>query len=134
MLVAGIFIYDLMTPLGYSARILYLIPLLLVSQMARPLLVYKAAGLFTLLMVITFTANQASVPILMGIHSPLLGGTALWIAAYLLERKRKAQEALWNSEERFRITVETLWNPFAILSPVRDGNGRDRRLPLRIHQ
>jgi PAS domain S-box-containing protein len=45
------------------------------------------------------------------------------VAGHAMERKR-AEEALKKSEERFRTSVETLLEGFAILSAVRDSNGQ----------
>jgi PAS domain S-box-containing protein len=91
LLTIGIFVFDVMTPVGIAGSILYVIPLLLTfftSPVRGPI---YFCGLVTCLLWAGLFLKPPGSPVLYGVLNRLLGTSVLWILALGLIRFRRMQ-------------------------------------------
>jgi PAS domain S-box-containing protein len=129
--IVGVFALDLLTPLGITVWLLYLIPLAVSLYLLRPPMPIIVASVCTLGLVVGYFVSPS--PIHTHSNSVYIlnrgmGAVALWTVAvaarqFILGRRSllARQEELSESEERFRLLVERVQD-YAIL--MLDPNGR----------
>ncbi|MGE5496443.1 MAG: hypothetical protein ACM3Q2_00095, partial [Syntrophothermus sp.] len=117
--IAFVFTLDLLTPLGFAVWILYLLPLLMnpYKNLSKPRIFSTALSITALLWFCYFNDAPGITPIIDFINR-LLMTFAIWVTTYiqiqranthrriLLTERKKSEEALRQSEERFRVAQE----------------------------
>ena len=91
LLIIGIFVIDLLTPVGIAVSILYIIPLLLSLFTSRERDPVYVCGLVTSLLWVGLFLKPPGSPILYGVLNRMLGTSVLWIVALGLVRFRRIQ-------------------------------------------
>jgi hypothetical protein len=91
LLIIGIFVVDLLTPVGIAVSILYIIPLLLSLFTSRERDPVYVCGLATSLLWVGLFLKPPGSPILYGVLHRTLGTSVLWIVALGLVRFRRIQ-------------------------------------------
>lgn len=92
LLTIGIFIFDLLTPVGIAVSILYIVPMLLTLFTSRVSYSLYFSGLATVLLWIGLILKPPGSPLLYGVLNRTLGTSALWIVALGLVRFRRLQQ------------------------------------------
>jgi diguanylate cyclase (GGDEF)-like protein/PAS domain S-box-containing protein len=102
----GIFILDLLAPLGYAVWVIYLFPLFLASPLLKRhhLLLFSAAATTLLLIGLFFSPPGIDRPA--DVFNRLLGIVSLWTAALLILRRRKMDASLQHVRENLEKQVE----------------------------
>jgi two-component system sensor histidine kinase UhpB len=111
---AGVFVIDLVTPLGLTAWLGYVVPILLVSRTG----LRKARLILTAVCSVLVVAADAGTcradDFVVASWSMGLGVLWLWITTMLLVRYQDAQDALQESQRRFQLAMdaadEGLWD------------------------
>jgi diguanylate cyclase (GGDEF)-like protein/PAS domain S-box-containing protein len=101
----GVFVLDLLAPLGYAVWIIYLFPLILASPLLkrRHLLLFSAATTTLLLMGFFFSPPAIDRPA--AVFNRLLGIASLWTATLLIMRRRKVDVSLQHARENLEKQV-----------------------------
>ncbi|MGE5401166.1 MAG: sensor histidine kinase [Ignavibacteriales bacterium] len=107
LLMAGVFIWDIVTPLGYSIWLLYIIPLLVLpTKYLTKTYIYTTAFAGALLTVLGFMLDPAGISPRIGLFNRLMFIVILVITAYLQTIRKKIYSRLDDSEILFRSTFE----------------------------
>jgi PAS domain S-box-containing protein len=118
LLAGGIFLLDMLTPLDLVAWLLYFIPLLVISR-ARSLASLIFATAATVLIVAGYFMQSYLDPAVPDFRQSaanrLLAVGVLWTVAITLMQRRRIEEALKESEERFRTLITHALVGFFIL-------------------
>lgn len=102
LLTVGIFILDLLTPLGIAVSTLYVIPMLLTLFTPRVRDPLYFGGLATSLLWIGLILKPPGSPLLYGVLNRTLGTSVLWIVALGLTRFRLMQQETGEAERVLR--------------------------------
>jgi two-component system cell cycle sensor histidine kinase/response regulator CckA len=106
VIVAGIFILDLLTPLDYAVWLGYLLPLIIASWKLQRWFVYALAAVCTAFIVLGFIYTPSGIKSEMAIFNRFLGVCMLWVTTIFIVKLKQAVEALHESEARYRSLVE----------------------------
>ncbi len=107
VLMAAIFIGDLVSPLGYMVWVMYFLPLVLTTQLLPHLTNVVLVGCSALLL-LGFFFSRPGLPPELSLVSRGLGLFGFWFTAYFLLRHRKALDALRESANRYQVLIETM--------------------------
>jgi PAS domain S-box-containing protein len=89
LLSAGIFVLDLLAPIGVSAWLLYLLPLALTFLLPRHRAPFYYSALVTFFMFAAYAFNPAiGLPRSSDLLNRVIGLTAIWVLAFVVSRKR----------------------------------------------
>lgn len=87
---AGTFLFDCLTPLGYQEFLLYALPILLTLWLEQAWSAYVVAGLATLLVYAGWGASPAGIPAEVALLNRTLSAALFWVVAELVIRSRGA--------------------------------------------
>jgi signal transduction histidine kinase len=109
LLVAGIFILDCFTPLGYAECVLYLVPLLLTVWAGEKSYPIALAAICTVLVAIGFFVSPAGGSPIVDVIDRAMSATVVWVAAVLLVQRKRADEEIrrLNAELEARVRERT---------------------------
>lgn len=108
LLSGGIFVLDLINPVGVATWLLYLLPLsltFLVSDYRAPLYFSLGASALTLISLV-FTSGEAPVPF--DALNRVIGISAMWGFAFVASRYKRTQVALTSAEARREKVMDEL--------------------------
>ena len=108
-----IFYIDILTPLGLMVWILYFIPLFLTLHSRWKYGPYLGAGVFILLIAISFFLSPRDISEVFAIINRVFFSAMLIVTAFLISRHKQNIENLQISERRYRYIAE--WSPDAII-------------------
>jgi PAS domain S-box-containing protein len=108
-----IFYLDIITPLGLVVWVLYFIPLFLTLFFRWKYASYPWAGIFILLIAISFFLSPRDMSELFALVNRVFFAILLIVTAFFIAQYKQNVENLRNSEERYRYLTE--WSPVAIL-------------------
>ena len=125
-----IFYIDVITPLGLTVWVLYFIPLFLTLYLEWKNAPYLGAGVFILLIAISFFLSPRDVSELFAVINRVFFASMLLVTALLIARYKQSIEDLQISEKKYRYLTE--WSPDAIIvqqeGKIRYANPAGRRL------
>lgn len=107
ILVTGIFLLDLLTPLGVAEWLLYLLPIALSAQPERPRAPLLLATACTGLTALGYLFSPSGIDPWTAALNRAMGVFALWVVALSLARGVRARVVLRESEARLRTIVES---------------------------
>jgi len=87
-LMAGVFVLDLLTPLGIAMWALYILPLGLSRWLSLRYVIWVVAGACTALIILGYFYKPPGAPFDVTVTNRLLGVLMVWIAAFLLTEDR----------------------------------------------
>src|SRR6266498_3712590 len=93
-LIAGIFILDLSTPLGWADGFLYLIPLTVIFRSPQRRHLLGCAVLCTVLIILGWIFSPPGGTLGPVTYNRIMGISVLWIATGFLTRRGKMEEVL----------------------------------------
>lgn len=96
-LTIGIFMIDLLTPVGYADYLLYLIPLLVVAPVLRSLYILYFPTVSTLLIGLGFFLSPSGGDLKMAVINRIMGILVLWAASFIIIKRNQAQKSLDHS-------------------------------------
>jgi len=108
-----IFYLDIITPLGLVVWVLYIIPLFLTLFLRWKFASYPWAGIFILLIAISFFLSPRDMSELFAVVDRVFFAVLLIVTAFFIAQYKQTVENLLNSEERYRYL--TACSPIAIL-------------------
>jgi len=108
-----IFYLDIITPLGLVVWVLYFIPLFLTLFIKWKYSSYVGAGIFILLITISFFLSPRDMLELFALVNRVFFAVLLIVMAFFIAQYKQNVENLRASEERYRYLTE--WSPVAIL-------------------
>jgi len=111
-LTALVFLIDLVTPLGFTIGVLYLLPLGLTIWSAKPRAPLMAAVGGTALLAAGFFLSPPGIAPRLALVNRALAAAALWGVAFLIMARTRATGAMRETEARYRLLFET--NPHAM--------------------
>jgi len=88
----AIFIYELVTPLGYIEWMLYLIPLILLSQITNERNLLLSCVIYSVLIWLGFIYSPPGADPTLGIFNRLHGSLLIWLTASIFVLQRRHQE------------------------------------------
>lgn len=96
-LTAGVFVVDLLTPLGLPVWLLYLVPVLLSSRMRRRIWPFTSAGFCSILVVIGLYLSPPGASYPYALANRMIGVALVWAVAFLATASRTnlAQSKDW---------------------------------------
>jgi PAS domain S-box-containing protein len=106
-LTAIIFYVDAITPLGLTVWILYFIPLILTLYLSWRYAPFFAAGIFLILLGITFFLSPRDTSLLFALVNRVFFLLVLLITAVFIWNHKKSEEIFQKNEERFRCLAES---------------------------
>ncbi len=98
VLSTGIFLLDLVTPLGWAVWLLYLLPLFLTFWFSYRQYLIPFAVVCTALIVVGFIHSSPGSPVEVAVFNRSIGVLVLWITTLLLRQYKQAAEALRRQE------------------------------------
>jgi PAS domain S-box-containing protein len=116
----GGFVLDLASPLGISDWVWYFIPLLLSAYVGGRLLPILLAAVFSLLMLAGFFLSPPGIDPHLAMLSRLMGGGVLWVMAFVIWQRKRAEAELLLSKQRLALHVEQ--TPLAVIQWDSDFN------------
>src|SRR5579859_2019097 len=103
---AALFVLDLFTPLGVGKWGVYVIPLLIAFRARQRWYPFAFAALCSALLAVHFFYSPVGFDRRWLAPGRLMGTAVLWIIAGLLVQRKRAEAALRESEEKFRVISE----------------------------
>jgi PAS domain S-box-containing protein len=94
VLAAGIFAFDVLTPLGFADWIFYLIPLFAVANWLHPRQIYLLVAVSSVLIVLGYYFSPPATDMTFMVINRALQIAALWIVAFLLAQRRRMEDRL----------------------------------------
>lgn len=94
---AGIFVIDLLTPLGWADWVLYFIPLALTMRSPRERDPYYFAAVITVLMGVGASLHRDIDPLIAAFNR-CLGVSVMWVFAWLLVRQKRSDAVLLGAQ------------------------------------
>jgi len=107
-LVIAIFMVDLLTPVGIADWLCYLVPLLMVSRVARPKQVFIFVATCSVLIGLGFVLSPAGIEPRIDIFNRILAIAILWLTAVLLIERQRAEEALSRANRQLQVVSRRL--------------------------
>jgi PAS domain-containing protein len=107
VLTVVIFYIDIITPLGLTVWVLYLIPLFLTLYIRWKYAPFAAAGVFIFLMGASFFLSPSDTPLLFAVLNRVFFSLVLFVTALFIWRFGQNVEELRLSEERYRYLTES---------------------------
>ena len=94
VIAAGIFILDLLTPIGYAVWLGYLLPLIIASWKLQRWFVYALAAVCTVFIALDFIYSSPSIKSETALFNSFLAVCTLWVAVILIMRRKQADEKI----------------------------------------
>ncbi len=91
---AGIFILDLLTPIGYAVWLGYLLPLIIASWKLQRWFVYALAAACTAFIVLDFIYSPPSIKSEIELFNSFLAVCTLWVTVILIMKHRQAEDKI----------------------------------------
>jgi PAS domain S-box-containing protein len=113
ILAMGGFMVDLITPLGITDWVWYVIPLLFSLYVGGRSLPYVLAAVLSILLLAGFFFSPPGIDPEWALMSRLVGGVVLWVMALMIWHRKRAEEALLLSKQRLALHVEQ--TPLAVI-------------------
>ena len=106
--IGGIFLLDVVTPLGYAVWILYVLPVWLASSMSvrHSSFIFVVGGIVAGLMVLGFWVSPSGIAPHISLINRLIGIVVLGLTTWLLRQMMEQREALLLNEAELRDFVE----------------------------
>ena len=117
VLITGIFLLDLLSPLGRVIRLLYFLPLFLTFWFSHRQYLIPLSTVCIALIIVGFIHTSPGISVETGSFQPILAVVVLWITTFLIRQHKEAEEALRNAHDQLELLVEG--NAFAARSPTR---------------
>jgi two-component system cell cycle sensor histidine kinase/response regulator CckA len=106
ILTIGIFIFDLLTPLGMAEWLLYLIPLVIASRELPRKYIYAFVVILTVFIALGFIYSPPGIQPEIALFNRSLAVGTVWIVSILLLQRRRTEEALRRAYDELEIRVE----------------------------
>ena len=116
VLITGIFLLDLLSPLGRVIRLLYFLPLFLTFWFSHRQYLIPLSTVCMALIMVGFIHTSPGISVETGSFQPILAVVVLWITTFLIRQHKEAEEALRNAHDQLGLLVEG--NVFAARSPT----------------
>jgi PAS domain S-box-containing protein len=113
ILAIGEFLVDLITPLGITDWVWYVIPLLFSLYVGGRSLPYVLAAVLSILLLAGFFFSPPGIDPEWALISRLVGVLVLWVMALMIWHRKRAEEALLLSKQRLALHVEQ--TPLAVI-------------------
>ncbi|VVB88880.1 Methanogenesis regulatory histidine kinase FilI [uncultured archaeon] len=94
VIAAGIFILDLLTPLGYAVWLGYLLPLIIASWKLQRWFVYALAATCTAFIVLDFIYSPPSIKSEIELFNSFLAVCTLWVTVILIMKHKLAEDKI----------------------------------------
>ena len=117
VLTTGIFVLDLLTPLGVAIWVFYMLPLLIVSRATERLTPFILAAVCTVLIALGFIYSPPGVKLYLAFINRLMGVGVLWTMAVLLVHRSKMEETQKEHENLLRKIIESEPECVKLVSP-----------------
>jgi PAS domain S-box-containing protein len=101
-----VFVIDLLTPLGRTEWVLYVLPLILTAWVGRVSVPLLYAAIVMVLLAAGFLFSPAGVAPSLALGNRALGALVLWGAAFLIWRYQARRDAALEQERSFRLLFE----------------------------
>jgi light-regulated signal transduction histidine kinase (bacteriophytochrome) len=106
-LTTGIFISDVLTPMGVADWLLYLIPLFIASRVLKPSYVLLFASVCTILIVVgLFFPSSHEGDVTQAIINRNIGVFTLWVITFLMIKSKQAEERIIELNKRLNDHVK----------------------------
>ncbi len=105
ILTIGVFIFDLLTPLGMAGWLLYLLPLIIASRELPRKYMYAFAAILTAFIALGFIYSPAGVDPQIALFNRSLAVGVIWMTAILLVQRKKAENTLRESNEALQAEI-----------------------------
>ncbi len=119
LLIAGIFIIDIITPVGFIAWLLYLIPILLICGTSNRRNIIIVTSACTILMFVGLISSPPGLAFKYGLFNCLMGVPLFWFAALQYLNYTQIVQSLQVSEEKYRNIFNNA--PLGIYQSTPDG-------------
>ncbi len=94
VLLVGVFVADVLTPIGIVDGMAYLVPVVVAGVGPRPRLLWGAAGVATALTILGMFLSPPGAPLWVGVTNRLLSIGSIWLTAWVVWQWRQAAERL----------------------------------------
>src|SRR5437867_8278239 len=108
VLITGIFLLDLVSPLGWEVWLLYLLPLFLTSRFLHRQYLIPLATVCTALIMVGFIHSPPGSPIDMAAFNRSMGVVVLWITTVLLRQHKQTEETVRRKEHEKQIILDSV--------------------------
>ena len=108
VLITGIFILDLATPVGFVAWMLYLLPIFLAAGTLEKPHVYLVTSVCTILTFVGLLLSPPGVAMKYGIMNCVLGVLVFWLSTLYYVRHVQMKSMLRTTEETYRLLVHNI--------------------------
>lgn len=104
-----LFVTDLFVPLGIAIGVLYAGIVVLATRSANPRLPFLIAFWSTPLIIAgaIFSPHTSEIPLWVGVSNRIFGLVVLWVAAFLLQQRQRAESQLRQAKTELEVRVET---------------------------
>jgi len=116
----GGFVLDMASPLGIADWVWYFIPLLLLVYVGGRLLPILLAAVLSLLMLAGFFLSPPGIDPHLAMLSRLMGVSVMWVMAFVIWQRKRAEAELLLSKQRLALHVEQ--TPLAVIQWDSDFN------------
>lgn len=104
----GIFLLDLVSPLGWVVWLLYLLPLFLTFWFSQPQYLIPLATICTALILVGFIHSYSGIPVEVAAFNRSLGVVVLWITTVLLRQHKQTEETVRRKEHEKQIILDSV--------------------------
>lgn len=106
-LAAGVLIAEVLTPVGYTEWILYIIPFIIATRFVALSAITYLSVAFTLLIITGFFVSPAGAPPVVAFINRVFGIVVIWLMTYLILNRLRTEERIQESERRYRELVQS---------------------------
>lgn len=104
----GIFLLDLVSPLGWAVWLLYLLPLFLSFWFSHPQYLIPLATICTALISVGFIHSPPGIPVEVAAYNRSMGVVVLWIMTVLLRQHMQTEETVRRKEHEKQIILDSV--------------------------
>jgi light-regulated signal transduction histidine kinase (bacteriophytochrome) len=131
VLTTGIFISDVLTPIGFAEWLFYFIPLFIAAPVLKPLYMPIFTSVCTILIILGFFISPHGGDITLDIVNRTIGVCALWVILFLIVKGKRAEETIIELNKKLNGYVIQLEDLNKELEAFSYSVSHDLRAPLR---